>query len=106
MKLSVPVLIHLIAIVLAFVISVATLVAANSTDAKLAGAAATVLSIAGLLKKIVDMEDGKDAVKTSVNVLIPAITAAAAGNPMQENAVKNTLATIPSDATAEARPKR
>jgi len=83
----VSVIAHWIATGLALVISVATIVAANSTDGKLAGSAATVLSIAAILKKLVDQVDNKAAIAT----VVPAVQAAASGNPAQQEAVASTL---------------
>jgi hypothetical protein len=95
MKINVAVTIHWLAMILGLVISIATIVAGNSTDVKLAGGAATVLAIAQLLKKRVDKLDNEAAVKTAVSAVAPAIVAATTDNLTQASAVKNTLAAIP-----------
>jgi hypothetical protein len=93
-KMNASVVIHWLAMILGLVISIATIVAGNSTDVKLAGGAATVLAIAQLLKKRVDAVDNEVTVKTAVSAVTPAIVAATTDNPTQASAVKNTLAAI------------
>ena len=87
--------IHWLAMLLGLAISVATIVAAHSTDVRLAGGAATFLALAQLLKRPVDQLDNEAAVKTAVNAVAPVIVAATTDNPTQASAVKNTLAAIP-----------
>jgi|SRR5271165_1745883 len=94
-KLNVATIVHLLGNILVFLIAIATIVAANKTDEKLAASAIAILPILNFAKRFLDEQDNAIAVKASVVAVAPAIQAATVGNEAQENAVKNTLSSIP-----------
>ena len=84
-------ILHWILIGSGVVISIATAVA-GSPDVKLAGYAATVLSIAQIIHKFADANENKATVAASVAATVPIAQAAATGNAQQMIAVEKAAA--------------
>ena len=87
-------ILHWILIGSGAVVSIATAIA-GSPDVRLAGYAATVLSIAQVIHKFADANENKAAVTAAVAATVPIAKAAATGNTQQVIAVEQAV--TPSD---------
>jgi hypothetical protein len=83
-------ILHWILIASGVAISIATAVM-GSPDVKLAGYAATVLSIAQVIHKFADANENKATVVAAVSATVPIAKAAATGNTQQVIAVEQAV---------------
>ena len=94
-KLSLVNVLHWVLVGSGVLISVATAVM-GSPDVKLAGYAATVLSVAQVIHKFADAQQSKATVATAVAATVPIAQAAAVGNAQQSVAVEKAIQAGPS----------
>jgi|SRR5208282_198506 len=87
MKISISVILHWLGLLLSFATSVAVVVAGGN-DVKLAGYATGFLTLAAAIKPLIDAQENKATLASSIAAIVPVVKAATVGNINQAQAVQ------------------